>query len=156
MTAAVDAGTVVDLAMFSAVPRALARAAAVRFAGAVLPAVNLAVLSTVTAAFADAAPIFPDRAMLSAVDFAVLAAVTLLVAANAPAIIRTRTVRTALDAIARCMAAVFKGELFAVPALLVAGRRTAHLPRECSYWRVVKALLWLRLGLGLGPLLQFC
>ena len=117
-------------------------------------AVNLAVLSTVPATFADAAPIFPDRAMLSAVDFAVLAAVALLVAANAPAIIRTRAVRTTLNAIARCMAAYVKGELFAVPALLVAGRRAAHVPRECSCWRVVKALLWLRLGLGL--LLLFC
>ena len=91
--------------------------------------------------------------MLSAVDFAVLAAVALLVVAHAPTI-RTRAVRTALNVIAR--AAVFKGELFAVPALLVAGRRAAHLPRKCSCWRVVKALLWLRLGLGLGLALQLC
>ena len=116
--------------------------------------VSLAVFASVSVTLADASVFRSDLAMLSAVDFAVLAAVTLLVAANAPAIIRTRTVRTALDAIARCMAAVFKGELFAVPALLVAGRRAAHLPRECSCWRVVKALLWLRLGLGL--LLLFC
>ena len=121
---------------------------------AMLPAVNLAVLSTVTAAFADAAPIFPDRAILSAVDFAVLAAVALLVVTNAPAIILTRAVRTALDVIARCMAAFVKGELFSVPALLIAWGAAAHLSRECSCWRVVKALLWLRLGLGL--LLRFC
>ena len=123
-------------------------------APAMRSAIDFTVLPSVSLALADTLISFSHSAMLSAVDFAVLAAVTLLVAANAPAIIRTRTVRTALDAIARCMAAVFKGELFAVPALLVAGRRTAHLPRECSYWRVVKALLWLRLGLGL--LLQFC
>ena len=119
-------------------------------------AINFAVLPSVSIALADTSISFSHSAMISAVDFAVLAAVALLVAANAPAIIRTRTVRTALDAIARCMAAVFKGELFAVPALLVAGRRAAHVPRECSCWRVVKALLWLRLGLGLGLLLQFC
>ena len=116
--------------------------------------VSLAVFASVSVALADTLISFSHSAMLSAVDFAVLAAVALLVAANAPAIIRTRTVRTALDAIARCMAAVFKGELFAVPALLVAGRRAAHLPRECSCWCVVKALLWLRLGLGL--LILFC
>ena len=117
-------------------------------------AVNLAVLPSVSIALADASISLSNFAMLSAVDFAVLAAVALLVVTNAPAIVRTRTVRTALDVIARCMAAFVKGELFAVPALLVAGRRAAHLPRECSCWRVVKALLWL--GLGLGLLLLFC
>ena len=123
-------------------------------APAMRSAINFAVLPSVSLALADTSISFSHSAMLSAVDFAVLAAVALLVAANAPAIIRTRAVRTALDAIARCMAAVSKGELFAVPALLVAGRRAAHLPRECSCWRVFKALLWLRLGLGL--LLRFC
>ena len=122
-------------------------------APAMRSAINFTVLPSVSLALADTLISFSHSAMLSAVDFAVLAAVALLVAANAPAI-RTRTMWTALNVIARCMAAVFKGELFAVPALLVAGRRAAHLPRECSCWRVVKALLWLRLGLGL--LLQFC
>ena len=116
-------------------------------------AIDFTVLPSVSLALADTPISFSHSAMLSAVDFAVLAAVALLVAANAPAI-RTRAVRTALNVIARCMAAFVKGELFAVPALLVAGRRAAHLPRECSCWRVVKALLWLRLGLGL--LLLFC
>ena len=119
-------------------------------------AVNLAVLSTVPATCADAAPIFPDRAMLSTVHFAVFATVALVVVANAPTISRTPTVRTALDVIARCMAAFVKGELFPVPAILIAWRPAAHLPRECSRWRVVKAVLWLTLGLGLGLALEFC
>ena len=116
--------------------------------------VSLAVFASVSVTLADTLISFSHSAMLSTIDFAVLAAVALLVAANAPAIIRTRAVRTALNVIARCTAAFVKGELFAVPALLVAGRRAAHLPRECSCWRVVKALLWLRLGLGLA--LQLC
>ena len=123
-------------------------------APAMRSAINFAVLPSVSLALTDTSISFSHSAMLSAIDFAVLAAVALLVAANAPAIIRTRAVRTALNVIARCMAAFVKGELFAVPALLVAGRRATHLPRECSCWRVVKALLWLRLGLGL--LLLFC
>ena len=125
-------------------------------APAMRSAIDFAVLPSVSLALADTSISFSHSAILSAVDFAVLAAVALLVAANAPAIIRTRAVRAALNVIARCMAAFVKGELFAVPALLVAGRRAAHVPRECSCWRVVKALLWPRLGLGLGLLLLFC
>ena len=117
-------------------------------------AINFTVLPSVSLALADTLISFSHSAMLSAVDFAVLAAVALVVVANAPTISRTPTVRTALDVIARCMAAFVKGELFSVPALLIAWGAAAHLSRECSCWRVVKALLWLRLGLGL--LLLFC
>ena len=118
--------------------------------------VSLAVFASVSVTLADTLISFSHSAMLSAIDFAVLAAVALLVVANAPAITRTRAVRTALNVIARCTAAFVKGELFAVPAFLITWRAAAHLPRECSCWRVVKALLWPRLGLGLGLLLLFC
>ena len=150
----------VNLTALTAILVALARAVevvATRSMGATddcIAEVSLAVFASVSVTLADTWISFSHSAMLSAVDFAVLAAVALLVAANAPAIIRTRTVRTALSVIARCTTAVFKGELFAVPALLVTGRRAAHLPRECSRWRVAKALLWLRLGLGL--VILFC